>query len=283
MATAFSLSPRLARAALGSARVSPLSLGVGLTLCALGLALGMATAAPARWLAAGLAQATGQRLVLSDPQGTLWTGHSVLALAPGADASPDAARSLPGRVSWRLRPALAHGWPAIRLSLTQPCCWSGTQEWWVSPSWSGLTIRTPALAAQWPADALTGLGTPWNTLAFSGQLQLSSPALELQVSARALRLQGQMQVQALELASRVSTVSPLGSYRLSVVGGDVVRLELATDRGALQLSGTGQWAAGAPFRFNGKASAAPQEQAALENLLNIIGRRSGPDSLITIG
>ena len=37
------------------------------------------------------------------------------------------------------------------------------------------------------------------------------------------------------------------------------------------------------LRFEGVASAAPEREAALANLLNIIGRRSGARSIITIG
>jgi hypothetical protein len=50
----------------------------------------------------------------------------------------------------------------------------------------------------------------------------------------------------------------------------------------LQLSGSGEWAAGR-LRFRGQASAAPGFEAVLGNLLNIIGRRQGAVSLISIG
>ena len=36
-------------------------------------------------------------------------------------------------------------------------------------------------------------------------------------------------------------------------------------------------------RFAGEASAAPEREAALSNLLNIIGRRNGARSIITVG
>ena len=52
--------------------------------------------------------------------------------------------------------------------------------------------------------------------------------------------------------------------------------------GALLLSGNGQWV-GQRLRFTGEASAAPERAAALANLLNIIGRRSGARSIITLG
>jgi general secretion pathway protein N len=57
---------------------------------------------------------------------------------------------------------------------------------------------------------------------------------------------------------------------------------LTTREGALQLNGSGQWT-GVALRFNGEASAAPGSEEALANLLNIIGRREGARSLITLG
>ncbi|MCY1531269.1 hypothetical protein D9M68_664890 [compost metagenome] len=40
---------------------------------------------------------------------------------------------------------------------------------------------------------------------------------------------------------------------------------------------------GTALRFNGEASAAPGREDALSNLLNIIGRRDGARSIITLG
>ena len=51
---------------------------------------------------------------------------------------------------------------------------------------------------------------------------------------------------------------------------------------SLQLTGTGQWV-GSRLRFTGEARTAPQHANALNNLLNIIGRRSGDRSLISLG
>jgi general secretion pathway protein N len=74
----------------------------------------------------------------------------------------------------------------------------------------------------------------------------------------------------------------MGSYRISILGGATPALQLDTLEGALQLSGSGQWV-GSRLRFSGTASAAPDREAALSSLLNIIGRRSGARSVITIG
>ena len=59
----------------------------------------------------------------------------------------------------------------------------------------------------------------------------------------------------------------------------LVRRALAGD---LQLSGQGQWV-GSRLHFRGEASASPEREAALSNLLNILGRRQGARSIITFG
>nr|MBP6494324.1 type II secretion system protein N [Rhodoferax sp.] len=79
-----------------------------------------------------------------------------------------------------------------------------------------------------------------------------------------------------------STLKPMGSYRLTVSGGETTRLQLETLDGSLQLSGTGEWV-GSRLRFAGEATAAPDREAALSNLLNLIGRRTGARSVITVG
>jgi general secretion pathway protein N len=59
-------------------------------------------------------------------------------------------------------------------------------------------------------------------------------------------------------------------------------LQLSTLQGPLQLQGQGQWL-GKRLQFSGEASADPGSESALSNLLNIIGRRQGTRSLLTLG
>jgi general secretion pathway protein N len=74
----------------------------------------------------------------------------------------------------------------------------------------------------------------------------------------------------------------MGSYRIILQGGQTPTLQLDTLEGSLDLSGRGSWV-GSRLRFTGVATAAPERESALSNLLNIIGRRSGARSIITIG
>ena len=144
----------------------------------------------------------------------------------------------------------------------------------------------PGVIGHWPAAWLAGLGTPWNTLQLGGLLQLASPGLRLQSVQGRLSLHGALTLELQGVSSRLSALPVLGSYRLGLqgqpAGGESATLRLDTLDGALRLSGSGQWT-GARLRFRGEAQAADGHAAALANLLNIIGRRQGALSVISIG
>ena len=74
----------------------------------------------------------------------------------------------------------------------------------------------------------------------------------------------------------------MGSYRVTLTGGNPSTLELSTLDGSLLLTGQGQWV-GQRLRFDGAASATPGSVDALSNLLNIIGRRNGATAVIKVG
>lgn len=232
--------------------------------------------APAHWLATGVASATRGQVVLLQPRGTVWTGSAQLVLT-GGNASNDRA-ALPSRVVWQLRPTI----DGLRAQMQSDCCTPQPLQAQVRARWGGLQITVADGQSQWPAALMAGLGTPWNTLQPQGQLALRTSALEVRWAAGRMVLAGQAQLDALAMSSRLSTLRPMGSYRLVLQGGEVPTLTVSTLGGALQLSGTGQWI-GNRLRFAGEASAAPEREAALSNLLNIIGRRNGARSIITVG
>jgi general secretion pathway protein N len=99
-------------------------------------------------------------------------------------------------------------------------------------------------------------------------------------------MKGRADVELMNASSRLSTLDSLGSYRLTLAGdaaqGGTSQLNLSTLEGALQLTGNGSWSTSG-VRFRGEARAASGDDAALSNLLNIIGRREGARSVISIG
>ncbi len=242
----------------------------------MGLALTLLLFAPARWATDQLANNTGGMFQLVEARGTVWRGSARLMLTGGV-GSKDAA-SLPTRVQWKLLPR----WGGAQLVTWSDCCTAQPLQAQIQLGLQGVNLTVLDNTSTVPAALLSGLGTPWNTVQPEGQLQLHTQALNLQWRAGRMVMAGLAQMEAASLSSRLSTLRPMGSYRFSVRGGDVPTVELSTLQGSLQLAGTGQWV-GSRLRFSGSASAAPEHEAALSNLLNIIGRRNGPRSIITIG
>ena len=252
-----------------------------------GALVGVLVLAPARWAAWAALQASEGRVVLGDASGTVWAGQARITLT-GGPGSRDAL-TLPGQLQWRL------GWDALaaRVTLRHTEVMPAPVSFKLQAGWAGWSLAllpspSPQVGAlaQWPAAWLAALGTPWNTLQPSGQLRLTSPGLSLQWAQGRLKLDGTLVMEAADMASRLSTLPRLGSYR-AVIRGDgtaveTATLQLSTLDGPLQLSGTGQWV-GPRFRLRGEASAAPGQEAALQNLLNLVGRRDGARSILSIG
>jgi len=246
----------------------------------LGLLVATWVWAPARWLAWGVAQASQGRVQLLDPRNGLWTGSAQLVLS-GGSGSRDA-QALPGRLRWRIQPT----WSGLQLLLRAECCMTQTASVELKPGLSSLQVSVSDHLSQWPAALLTGLGAPWNTLQAEGQLQWRTEGLQLHWSEGRMQMKGQVELQVQQLSSRLSTLKPMGSYLIHLNGRPegtaTPELLLSTLQGPLLLSGQGQWV-GARLRFTGEASAQEGHEAALSNLLNIVGRRQGPRSLLSLG
>lgn len=242
----------------------------------LGILLAVILFAPARWLAGWVAQATGGQVQLADTRGTVWGGSGRLVLT-GGKGSTDAA-ALPGRLQWELGPR----WNGAAARLYTDCCMTRPVDVRARLRPGGIDIDIGDSQSRWPATIATGLGTPWNTLQLDGELQLSTRGLSVEWIEGRPVVTGRAELLALRVASRLSTLRPMGSYRITLQGGSPTTLRVETLEGSLQLTGTGQWV-GPRLRFRGEATAAPEREGALANLLNIIGRRSGARSLISIG
>jgi len=256
---------------------------------AVGAALALVGLAPAAWLASAVAGATEQRLLLADAHGTLWAG-SALPVLTGGQGSRDAS-VLPGRLQWRL----GLDGTALALRARHACCLNGELLLRWTPGWGRSRVELqpepgpqgqPGVVGQWPAAWLVGLGTPWNTLQPSGSIRVAGTGLALESVQGRWLFSGRAEIEFDGMASRISTLEELGSYLVVLEGdasrGEAANLQLSTLRGALRLSGSGEWAA-SRLRFSGQASAAAGSEDVLNNLLNIIGRRQGAVSVISIG
>lgn len=253
----------------------------------LGAVAGLVAFAPAAWLARGIASATGEHLLLTEARGTLWSGSAVPVLTGGPESRT--ALTLPSRVEWSLH------WRGLgaELRLRQACCIRGELALGLQPGFGRMRITLPppatpqdTLRGQWPAAWLAGLGTPWNAVQLAGMVRLRSRGLEVEQVAGRSRFSGEATLELAQLSTPLVPLASLGSFQLTLRGdaaaGAASTITLTTLEGALQASGQGQWGEGR-LRFRGQLQAAEGQEAALSNLLNIVGRRQGALSLISIG
>lgn len=244
-----------------------------------GLALALLVFAPAQWLSEAVFHSSQGQVQLIQVRGTVWSGSARLMLSGGSAMMDGTSNTvLPGRLDWQLRP----GWLALNLQLRADCCTAQPLQARFSGLVGHVNLTVIDGTSVWPASLLSGLGAPWNTVQASGSLQLSTQGLAIEWLDGQAVLTGRAVLDALAMSSPLSTLKPMGSYRLALTGGNAPTIDLLTLEGGLQLSGTGSLSK-AGLRFEGVASAADQHQAALSNLLNIIGRRSGARSFIKLG
>lgn len=246
----------------------------------LGLLAATLVFAPAVWLGAALALASEDRVILNQPSGTVWDGSGQLVLS-GGGGSRDAT-TLPGRIHWQIKPTFTF---KFRTLVDADCCTPQSINVLITPRLAGFTAEVQPSLSIWPATLLTGLGAPFNTIDLQAALKLNTQLLTIEWIDKKLKLEGKASLDVLDASTRLSTLRPVGSYRLSFQGNQdssVPSLNLETLSGSLLLSGSGQLT-GNRWRFNGEASAAPGFEAALNNFLDILGRRVGPRSIITLG
>jgi len=236
-----------------------------LLLVVLSVALTLAVFFPAAWMGALVEKQSGGRLTLGDAQGTLWRGSAFVGGAAGGNGP--VTPLLPGRFSWRLSPLALVGMVDLRLenpeALAQPVDFKGSwKQWQLSPS-----------ALLLPAEGLSGLGAPLNTLAPSGTMRLSWSNLALAADNGMVAVNGRTTLELSDMSSRMSPLRPLGSYLLALDWhGQRAQLTLSSVKGPLLLSGAGSLDQGR-FQFSGQAEAADGYEDTLANLLNLLGQR----------
>ncbi|WP_298404053.1 type II secretion system protein N [Janthinobacterium sp.] len=220
---------------------------------------------PAGWVATIVEKQTGGRLTLGDAQGTLWRGSAFIGGAASANGA--VTPLLPGRFSWRISPSVLWGSVDVELqnaqALSQPVNLRG--------SWSHWQVSPAALLL--PADGLGGLGAPLNTVAPTGSMRLSWSTLQLALEKQQFSAVGRTTLQMTDMASRLSSLRPLGSYELDFDWqGQQATLTLRSIKGPLLLDGSGSLQQGR-MQFSGQAQAAAGYEETLASLLNLLGQR----------
>ncbi len=231
---------------------------------------------PATWMASLLETQTAGRLTLGDAQGSLWRGSAFIGGAPSGN--DPVTPLLPGRFSWRLSPLVLLGRVDAKLenaaALSQPVSVTGSwHQWQVSPA-----------SILLPAERLAALGAPLNTIQPSGQMRLSWNPLQLARQGNTIEVAGSMNLEMIDIASRLSPVKPLGAYNLAFDWrGRQASMVLTTSKGPMLLNGSGTLVNGR-MQFSGKAEAEAGQEERLANLLNLLGqrRREGGKDVIAL-
>ena len=275
----------------------------------------MVATLPASLLANAVAGATNDTVVLAEAEGTIWNGSAITVLTGGV-GSRDAS-VLPTRLEWRLRPR----WNGVALHLTQDCCLAhgvdlsvrrSLDAWQVKVVGPGeqeapvarLKARLARAAPTPRAGRRHAAGPVADGLARRPRLSVEHDPSRRRADAdhaqSAFSLQGghwrtlgSAQVEIRQASSRLTTLDTLGTYRVLIQpdpstqikpgdGASRALVWISTLDGALLIDGRGLIGA-TGVRIRAEAHAAAGSEAALNNLLNLIGRRNGASSAISIG
>lgn len=225
--------------------------------------------APASLLDSVVQYATGGRLMLAHAQGTIWNGAATPALR--------------GRTANLITLEPMH-WDVAVLPL-----FTGKMQ--LSLQWDdfapGQTMAAPAMEAMLtfkqielqhvllllPARILEELSPILKPAQFRGQFHIQSERLVLTKN----NLHGSAVVDWQQASSALSSIAPLGNYRVTLNGaGERVNIGLSTPSGVLLLNGQGFWSAAHGLEFHGTAQAAAGKHESLTELLHHLGPEASP-------
>ena len=220
---------------------------------------------PASWIGGLLEKQTSGRLSLGDVQGSFWNGSAFIGVS--ADQKTPVTALFPGRFQWHISPKLLLGQIELELQnaevLSAPITVVGNFTQW----------QIGASSLRLPPERLEGLGAPLNTIGPSGKIWLRWDGIEMTRVNSKLMLNGLARLELNEMASRASSIKPLGSYTLDFqLKGERAEMKLSTSQGPMMLEGNGSVAEGR-FQFSGKAYAQAGQEEKLASLLNLLGRR----------
>jgi general secretion pathway protein N len=219
---------------------------------------GLLAFAPASLMGYALERATGGMFSLAQTQGSLWQGSGVALLK-----NKSRYQTL-GSYRWQLQPFKA----ALQVQAAE----AAPMTVRYIPFTGRVEIDNLHLAL--PASALELAAPQLGPYQLQGMFDAHSEHLTLDASG----LNGQVNMDWMRAASGLSTIRPLGDYRIVLSGnGSALDARLTTLAGKLQLAATGRFASGGGMQLDGTAQAGEGADAAeLNELLHHIGPEIRP-------
>lgn len=220
--------------------------------------------APASLLDRCLQYASQGRLLLANASGTIWNGSAALALRT-QDGRPIGLPFL----HWEIAvPSLFAGKIRARLQ------WDGQPPASATEAiFSFNRIELHHALLQLPAQVLDEASPVLKPARFRGQIQIQCDRLVFSGGG----MEGNAVIDWRQASSALSSIAPLGSYRLALNGtGDRINIGLTTASGILLLDGEGNWSPGRGLEFHGKAQASAGNYDNLTELLHHFGAEVSP-------
>ncbi|MHB1140914.1 MAG: type II secretion system protein N [Sulfuricaulis sp.] len=218
---------------------------------------------PASWFAWGLNRYTQGAVRLDPIAGSLWSGNGRLVVYYPQTTPHDF-----GQTEWGVNPFWLFA-GRVQLSLQ-----ANHQDKRLKTS-LGLGHNSFLLKdteAELPAAFVAQLYTPLSLISPQGKVRITAESLALSPG----KVEGAATLEWLNAGSSLSSVQPLGDYRLDITGAEKnANLKLTTLRGDLEFTGQGQWQPQTgQVQING--TALPRARTGeLESLLNMIGSDHG--------
>jgi len=218
---------------------------------------------PASWFAWGLNYYSHNTVRLDPLSGSLWHGNGRLVIYYPQTTPHDF-----GQTEWSINPFwLLTGRVQVALQLNTPDRQIKTT---LGIAKGSLSIKDTD--AVFPASIVGQLYPPATLIGPQGQVRLRTSDLVFGQQ----NLEGNATLEWQGAGSSLSSVQPLGDYRLDITGaGKTANLKVSTLRGDLELTGQGQWQlANGQIQFTGMANSQKREKE-LESLMQLLGNDMG--------
>ena len=223
---------------------------------------------PAASLTPWVERASNGKLRLASAEGQVWNGSGVLLVRKGDSATSHSAESVQWKIRWG---NLWRGRIGIEAGFENGSALASIGQDSLDIEQIDATLGVTLLGALLPG--------PLGRFGWAGSLNVKGKDFSCALKGRIC--QGEMEMLWRDAGVSEIPGGDLGDYRIRLMGeGQVLRFDLATLRGRLQIAGGGEISAGA-LRFAGEASAIGPASAQLNNFLRTIGRQgSTPEKIL---